>query len=181
MTARDFLVREARLGDAMAIARIYIGSWHDTYAGILPARGLLGMDIERQAARWRSAIAMPGREAVLVAESYKETILGMTSLGRARDSDLGFGGEIYTLYVDPMATGKGIGRALMHAGFEALSEREFGGCLIWAHAQNPARFFYQAMGGKLVAERVTSMMGMSVPEVAFGWKRLALAEASRAP
>ena len=71
------------------------------------------MDVEQHAARWRSAIAMPGRESVLVAESRKETIIGMTSLGRARDADLGFEGEIYTLYVDPMATGKGIGRALL--------------------------------------------------------------------
>ncbi len=181
MTARDFIVREARLGDAKAIACIYVDSWRDTYPGMLPLRALAGMDVEHQAARWRSAIAMPGREAVLVAESYKETILGMASLGRARDTDLGFGGEIYTLYVDPMATGNGIGRALLRAGFEELAERGFKSCMIWAHAQNPARFFYQAMGGRLIAERVTSMMGMSVPEAAFGWKTLALVKASRTP
>ena len=45
--------------------------------------------------------------------------------------------------------------------------------------KNPARFFYEAMGGKLVAERDTTMMGVAVPEVAFGWTKLALAEASR--
>ena len=32
---------------------------------------------------------------------------------------------------------------------------------------------------KLIAERTTSMMGVPVPEVAFGWTKLALAEASR--
>jgi ribosomal protein S18 acetylase RimI-like enzyme len=179
MAGSDFIVREARLGDVKAIARIYVDSWRDTYPGILPAHALLGMDVERHAARWRSAVAMPGRESVLVAESRTENIVGMTSLGRARDTDLGFEGEVYTLYVDPMATGKGIGRALLRAGFEELAERGFKSCLIWAHAQNPARFFYQAMGGKPVAERITSMMGTSVPEVAFGWKTLALVKASR--
>ena len=60
-----------------------------------------------------------------------------------------------------------------------LAERGHARCVIWAHAKNPARFFYEAMGGKLVAERDTTMMGVAVPEVAFGWTKLALAEASR--
>lgn len=178
MSGSKFVVREARLGDAQAIAHIYVEAWRDTYAGILPTRGLLAMDVERQAARWRSAISMPGREAVLVAES-KDTVLGMASLGRARDSGLGFDGEIYTLYVHPLATGNGIGRGLLRTGFDELADRGYESCVIWAHAQNPARFFYQAMGGRLIAERTTSMMGATVPEAAFGWKSLALAETSR--
>jgi ribosomal protein S18 acetylase RimI-like enzyme len=179
MTGGNFVVREARLGDAVAIARIYVESWRDTYPGMLPARALIAMDVEHHAARWRSAIAMPGREAVLVAENGKDTIIGMTSLGRARDTGLGFDGEIYTLYVHPLATSNGVGRALLAAGFEDLADRGYESCVIWAHAQNPARFFYQAMGGRLIAERVTSVMGATVPEAAFGWKSLALAVTSR--
>lgn len=179
MTSSDFIVREARLGDAVAIARIYVESWRDTYAGILPLRALSAMDIEQHAARWRSSIAMPGREAVLVAESGKDTIIGMTSLGRARDAGLGLDGEIYTLYVHPLATSNGVGRALLRTGFEELADRNYRSAVIWAHAQNPARFFYQAMGGKLIAERVTFVMGASVPEAAFGWKSLALVKTSR--
>ena len=93
-------------------------------------------------------------------------------------SDL-FDAEIYTLYVSPAMTGLGIGRALLAGAFTALAERGHARCVIWAHAKNPARFFYEAMGGKLVAERDTTMMGVAVPEVAFGWTKLALAEASR--
>jgi len=178
MSGSKFVIREARPADAEAIARVYVESWRDTYAGILPTRGLLAMDIGKQAARWRSAIAMPGREAVLVAES-KDTVLGMASLGRVRDGGIGFDGEIYTLYVHPLATGNGIGRGLLRTGFDELADRGYESCVIWAHAQNPARFFYQAMGGKLIAERITSMMGATVPEAAFGWKSLALAETSR--
>lgn len=179
MKLHEVLVRTARLTDAQAVARIYVDSWRDTYPGILPTRALLGMDVERQAARWRNAIASPVHETVLVAEGDKGTIMGMTSLGRARDKDLGFDGEIYTLYVHPLVTGNGIGRTLLRKGFALLAERGCESCMIWAHAQNPARFFYQAMGGKLIAERVTCMMGASVPEAAFGWKTLALVETSR--
>jgi GNAT superfamily N-acetyltransferase len=137
------------------------------------------MTVEGQSARWRNAIAIAAREAVYVAEDDAGRIVGMTSMGRARDGALGYDAEIYTLYVDPLLTGTGIGRALLGGAFQALAERGHTRCVIWAHAGNPARFFYYAMGGKPIAERTTTMMGMPVPEIAFGWTKLALAEASR--
>jgi GNAT superfamily N-acetyltransferase len=173
------IFRKARPTDADSVARIYVSSWRDTYPLVLPARLLSSMTVEGQSARWRNAIAIAAREAVYVAEDDKGRIIGMTSMGRARDSGLGYDAEIYTLYVDPMLTGQGVGRALLAGAFAALSERGHTRCVIWAHAGNPARFFYQAMGGKLIAERTTSMMGVAVPEIAYGWSRLALAEASR--
>ena len=172
-------IRKARPSDAEAVARIYVAAWRDTYPLILPTKLLLNMTTEGQSARWRNAIAMAAREAVYVAEDDKGAIFGMTSLGRARDSGLGYDAEIYTLYVDPVMTGRGIGRALLSGAFAALAERGHTRCVIWAHAKNPARFFYEAMGGKLIAERTTAMLGAPVPEVAFGWPKLALAEASR--
>jgi GNAT superfamily N-acetyltransferase len=172
-------IRKARPSDAESVARVYVDSWRDTYPLILPNKLLANMSLEGQSARWRNAIAMAAREGVYVAEDEKGGIVGMTSLGRARDSGLGYDAEIYTLYVDPLLTGRGIGRALLSGAFAALVERGHTRCVIWAHAKNPARFFYEAMGGKLIAERTTSMAGSPVPEIAFGWPKLALAEASR--
>jgi GNAT superfamily N-acetyltransferase len=171
-------IRKARPSDAESVARIYVESWRDTYPLILPNKLLANMSVDGQAARWRNAIAMAAREAVYVAEDDKGVVVGMTSLGRARDPGLGYDAEIYTLYVDPLLTGRGIGRALLSSGFAALAERGHTRCMIWAHARNPARFFYEAMGGKLIAERTTSMAGAPVPELAFGWLKLARAEAS---
>ncbi|HEY2446632.1 MAG TPA: GNAT family N-acetyltransferase [Rhizomicrobium sp.] len=173
-------VRVARPEDASAIARIYIESWHDTYAAILPTRLLCSMTPKGQCARWRAAIRARGREQVLVAESDRVGLVGMSSIGPSRDGGLGYDGEVYTLYVDPAFFGHGAGRALLRAGFAALHKRGFSSCLIWAHARNPVRFFYEAMGGRLVAERVQRMMGDPVPEAGFGWRKLALAERSPA-
>jgi GNAT superfamily N-acetyltransferase len=173
------VIRKARPSDCEAVARIYVASWRDTYPLVLPARLLSSMTVEGHSARWRNAIAIAAREAVYVAEDDTGKIVGMTSMGRARDSALGYDAEIYTLYVDPLLTGGGIGRALLGGAFEALAERGHTRCVIWAHAGNPARFFYYAMGGRPIAERTTTMMGMPVPEIAFGWTKLALAEASR--
>ena len=172
-------VRRARPADAEAVARIYVESWRDTYPLVLPARLLSNMTVEGQAARWRNAIALAASETVFVAEDEKNKIVGMTSMGRARDAGIGYDAEVYTLYVDPLHTGIGVGRALLAGAFDSLAERGHTRCVIWAAAGNPARFFYEALGGKLVAERTTSMMGAPVPEVAFGWTRLVLAEASR--
>ena len=87
-------IRKARPGDAEAVARIYVESWRDTYPLVLPARLLASMTIEGQSARWRNAIALAAREAVYVAEDESGRIVGMTSMGRARDSGLGYDAEI---------------------------------------------------------------------------------------
>lgn len=171
-------VRLARPEDAGAVARIYVESWHDTYAGILPLQLLRAMTPKKQAPRWRAAIGSRSGEQVLVATGRKDGVVGMSSIGASRDGGLGYDGEVYTLYVDPAYFGRGAGRALLRADFAALRSRGFTSCMLWAHARNPARFFYEAMGGRLIAERAQTMMGESVPEVAFGWRKLALAERS---
>jgi GNAT superfamily N-acetyltransferase len=123
-----------------------------------------------QTARWRAAIA--NRELVLVAVNGQHGIVGMASMGPARDRELGFDGEVFTLYVDPDFFGRGVGRRLLNGAFAELRKRGFRSCVIWAHAKNNARYFYEAMGGRLVAERTARMMGDAVPEAAFGWKKL---------
>ena len=64
--------------------------------------------------------------------------------------------------------------------FAVLRQRGYTSGVIWAHSGNNARFFYETMGGRVVAERKARMMGDLVPETAFGWKTLALVERSHA-
>ncbi|HSZ73548.1 MAG TPA: GNAT family N-acetyltransferase [Rhizomicrobium sp.] len=173
-------IRPARTEDAAQIARVYIESWHDTYPGVVPSALLCAMTPKGQEARWQAAIRARGREAVFVAEDQLHGVIGMTSFGPSRDGGLGFDGEIYTLYVDPAFFGHGVGRALIAGAFKELRRRGFSSCLIWAHAKNPARFFYERMGGRLIAERTTRLMGEPAPEAGFGWRRLAVAERSTA-
>lgn len=168
-------VRLANPDDAEGVARVYIESWHDTYAAILPMRLLCAMTPRGQTARWRQAICARG-ETVFVAQDERGGIVGMASCGRSRDRTLPFDGEVYTLYVDPARYGCGAGRALLAGAFGWMADRQYESCVIWAHAKNNARFFYEKMGGRLVAERSARMMGDPVAEAAFGWRKLALAE-----
>jgi GNAT superfamily N-acetyltransferase len=180
MECPSIKVRQARGEDADGIARVYIESWHDTYAAILPSRLLCAMTLRGQAARWRAAVRARG-EVVFVAEDDAAGIVGMASCGQARDGTLGFDGEVYTLYVDPTFYGGGIGRALLKDSFAWMRERGYSSCVIWAHAKNNARFFYERMGGRLIAERNGRMMGDPITEAAFGWKRLPLPEEEISP
>jgi ribosomal protein S18 acetylase RimI-like enzyme len=164
-------LRQARPSDAAALARIYVESWQDTYAGILPHNLLSAMSIKTHTQRWQSQLRTPG--SVIVAEDKTHGVVGLASLGGARDRSLGFEGEIYTLYVDPAFFGRGVGRKLLQGAFASLKEQKFHSCLVWSHARNNACFFYEAMGGQRVAERTTRLGGEPTPEVAFGWKRLA--------
>ena len=164
-------LRQARPGDAVPLARVYIESWQDTYAAILPHSLLSGMSVEVHAAR---SGAPSARARCWWRKTPRHGVIGLAGFGAARDRGLGFDGEVYTLYVAPDFLGRGVGRALLHGAFAAMKTRAFQSCVIWAHAQNHACFFYQAMGGVRVAERRVMLGGQEVGEVAFGWKRLAL-------
>jgi GNAT superfamily N-acetyltransferase len=178
MDALQPTIRHAQPADAAGIARIYIESWQDTYPGILSQALLASMTHGGQTGRWRAAICQG--ELVLVAELEKHGMVGMLSAGPSRDRTLGFDGEVYTLYVDPAFYGQGAGAKLLSGAFAQLRKRGCRSCVIWAHAGNNARFFYERMGGRLVAERTARMMGDPVPEIAFGWKTLELVERSEA-
>jgi ribosomal protein S18 acetylase RimI-like enzyme len=171
-------VRTARPEDAADLARIYIESWQDTYAGVLSHALLGAMSLKGHTARWRTTIR-DRAGAVLVAEDARHGVIGLCSLGAARDSGPGFDGEVYTLYVDPSFLGRGAGRALLGGAFDSLKERKLRSCLIWSHARNNACFFYEAMGGRRVATRTTRLMGELTPEIGFGWKRLVTRKQTR--
>lgn len=173
MSERGLSLRQARPSDAVPLARLYVESWQDTYAAILPHSLLANMSVDVHAARIGRAI---GKGAVLVAEDRRHGVIGLTGFGAARDNGLGFDGEVYTLYVAPAFLGQGAGRTLLHGAFASLKRRAFHSCVIWSHARNHACFFYQAMGGLRAGERQVMLGGQEVGEVAFGWKKLALTQ-----
>ncbi len=167
-------LRAARPGDARGIARVYVKTWRDQYAGILPDRVLLSMSVARQARSWARALSHKG-ETVLVADQPGSGIVGVGSCGVARNSGLDYAGEIYTLYVLADYQEMGLGRSLLGGLFKCLLSEDRKSAVLWVLGANPSRFFYQAMGGKLVGERVEKLWGEKLREVAFGWPNLQVA------
>ncbi|MFQ5955055.1 MAG: GNAT family N-acetyltransferase [Kiloniellales bacterium] len=175
-------VRKARAADATAIARVYIETWRSAYPGMLPKRVLIAMSVARQRAAWRHAIAAQrGSEAVLVAEEGGDRTIGFASCGRSRSRLHAYGGEIFTLYVLPDHQGRGHGRSLLRGCFGHLLAHRLGSALVWVLADNPSRFFYEAMGGRRVAEMTEPLWGARVPQIAYGWPDLTHAVAAGGP
>lgn len=166
-------IRLARPTDAAEIAHVYVESWRDTYAGILPDAGLLKMSKVEHTAGWTRTIKGSNlRNPVLVASDAKSNIYGFASAGPSRDKSLPYEGEVYTLYIAPGWTGQGFGAALLSSIFRLFSKANYRGIVIWALADNPSRFFYEAMGGQLIAERQHPMWGRTMREIGYGWPSL---------
>jgi L-amino acid N-acyltransferase YncA len=163
-------IRMARSTDAGGIASVYVDSWRDTYAGVLPEAGLLRMSKTEHTAAWTRTIKNANlRSPVLVASDEKSNIYAFASAGPSRDRSLPFEGEVYTLYVAPGWTGQGLGSTLLSSIFRLFAKANCRGVIIWALGENPSRFFYEAMGGRLIAERDHGLWGKTMREVAYGW------------
>lgn len=170
-------IRQARLQDARAIGRIEVDTWRATYAGMLPDRVLLGMSPERQTATWAGFLRHRSGDVFVAQEDRagagsEARILGFGSCGPQRETALGYAGEVYTLYVTPDAQGNGLGRKLLLALFDRLVYCGHRSALIWVVRQNPSRFFYERLGGKLVLQRRLPVGGAPVEAVGFGWPDL---------
>ena len=172
-------IREAGHDDAEGIARVQVDSWQSAYPGLVPDTVLVSMSPKRQSDQWARAIDHPRvRHAVLVA-TVAGGVVGFGSCGPARDPSLGYGGEVYTLYVHPDHQDRGLGRALLRGLFDRLLARAMDSAMVWVLADNPSRFFYETMGGTRVAERDENMWGTVLGEAAYGWSDLRVTRAGR--
>jgi L-amino acid N-acyltransferase YncA len=158
-------IRMARRADASAIARIFVESWRETYANILPDAALTALSPQTETPSWAATI-------MLVASDAQDRLYGFLSAGPSRDRSMQFDAEVYTLYVAPGHTGQGIGAALLDWCFNLFRRAGFRSAIIWALADNPSRFFYERQGGKLVAERAIRVFGGVQRENGYGWRNM---------
>ena len=167
MSAR---IRPARDSDADAIAAVHGESWRLTYAGVLSARYLAGLEGPQLAATWRRRLHARGGASTLVAEEGGEVVGFARHAPCTGDADLaGFAGEIEMLYVHPRAQGRGHGQALFDHAAADLSARPLFWLVVWVVAANrPARVFYHRMGLRPDGARRTDRIdGGSVPVVRY--------------
>ena len=163
-------LRSATREDAEPIARVYVDAWRSTYPGVVPNEVLVRMSVRAQARQWSLVLRQRGQpQAVIVAEDGEAGIIGMGSCGEARATALPQSGEIFTLYVAPGFQDAGIGSALLLRLFDVLADRGLNSALVWVLDGNPARFFYEAMGGRRVATRAETLWNKELMQIAYGW------------
>ena len=167
------LIRRARPGDAPAIAKVYIESWRSSYPGLVPNGYLVAMSEPLMAERWQTRLAAPGETSgVWVALERGQGLVGFASCGAQRTDLEGHGGELYTLYLLDAVQGRGLGRRLMSAVAADLIARGVQGMVAWVLRDNPARWFYERLGGQRLGEQTIWLGSALLPEIAYGWRDL---------
>lgn len=167
------MIRAATPADADAIATVQVRAWRRAYADFLPPEA---MEHDPAAAheRWRANLAegAAARRTTLVFE-LDGRIAGYASVGPARGEGSQPGvGELMAVYVDPVAQGAGVGRALMDAAEARLLEQGHGEAVLWVFAANGmARDFYARRGWVLEPDAVNPRLDLWAPAVRY---RLAL-------
>ena len=111
---------------------------------------------------------------VYVAEELSGRIVGIVSGGPERTGDPEYAGELSGIYLRESHQRKGIGRRLVRAIVERLTEAGLGSMIVWVLRDNAAREFYEALGGQLVRQGTIEIDGMVFEKVAYGWSDTAV-------
>lgn len=163
-------IRIAQPNDADGIAHVHVDTWRTSYVGIVPDEHLAQLSYEKRAERWRENFAtFTPAQFVFVATDESNRVIGFALGGPERENDPIYKGELYGLYLLKEYQRRGIGRQLVVTVVNRLSQAGFRTMLIWVLAENPARDFYAALGGKPVREKMVTIGGKALREIGYGW------------
>ena len=133
-------------------------------------------NVEERETGWAKTIKeAPGN--LLVAVRPDSGILGFVCHGRVTGTPrvAGYQAQIFGLHVCPEGKRQGVGLQLMRAAFVRLSSLPCRNAYVLTLEGNePARRFYEKLGGREVARGLVSFGGRDLVEVAYGWERLEL-------
>jgi len=163
-------IREARLRDAAAIAKVHVDTWRSAYRGLLPQAVFDRLDYGRREAQWRETLAS-GRDescSTWVAVASGE-IVAFASAGPASAPLEDERGEVYAIYVRAEHQRHGIGVKLFRAVLSDLRGFALEPVVLWVIRGNPACSFYESLGGRQDGEREQTMAGTQVPIIAYRW------------
>ena len=179
MGAAACALRRASPADASAIAHVYVHSWRTTYRGLLPGRVLAALDELEQTGRWWRALCESRRGRGAVVAEGDSRVVGFSAFGPAREDGFSRRGEVYALYLLDAHQRRGIGRRLLSASAGDMAAAGFTSMCVRVLARNPARKFYERLGGVELASRDVGVGGRRLEEVCYLWpdfRRLAAPE-----
>ena len=162
-------IREAVLQDCRDLAVVQITSYHTAYRGLLSQQFLDHFTITEQEEDWR-VLLNNGQGKVYAAEESRGRLVGYALVFPPQDNI----GELAALHVLPDSHRQGAGRALFTRAARWLVEQGAQSLIVWVLAENPAREFYEHLGGEPAGEKSLIMEDLNVDaqEVAYRWPDL---------
>jgi GNAT superfamily N-acetyltransferase len=137
------VIRRARLADAEALAALQVRTWQHAYGHVVDPDTVPG--VAERLVVWRERLTGGELYDTFVFDQGGR-LAGFVSAGEERDGEPG-AGEVYAIYVDPVAQGAGVGSALLARAVEVLREAGHELALLWTlEANGLARAFYERHG-----------------------------------
>ena len=99
-------------------------------------------------------------------------VVGFVSGGPESNNDPVYTGELYALYVLEAQQKRGLGKTLFLRLIEALLGREHKAMLLWVLSTNPARAFYETLGGQVLKTKPLAIGGETLEETAYSYDDL---------
>lgn len=166
-------IRQATLDDVSAIAHIVVDSWRTTYAGIVPDSYLANLSYEARENQFRHILSSTEiRSIVYVAVDDPGKVIGFANGGQSLENNPDYTAQLYTIYLPKDQQGAGVGGLLIRAVAKWLLETGYDSMLVWVLKDNPARGFYEHLGGQYITEKGIEIGGVTLPEIAYGWPDL---------
>lgn len=170
----DIIYRKADVADAAGIARVQVGSWRESYRGVVAQAWLDSLSVERRTEVFRNRLGEQRDDfyELLVAECGGE-IVGICDVGEPRAAEFGCAGELYMIYLLKSHQRRGIGRRLFRSALELLVTDGRNSMYLECLAQNPYRGFYDQLGGEVCGRGALEQMGREYATVFYRWPDLA--------
>ncbi|HEX7928263.1 MAG TPA: GNAT family N-acetyltransferase [bacterium] len=178
-------IRTAVPEDAPGLATMHSASWAHAYKGIIPDEHLAAQTPERRLTQWQPMLAKvqaePETQTVFVGVDAAGGVQGFVHGGVERVKDTPWQGEIYALYLHPTNWRRALGSRLVGHMAAWLAARGHGTMRLWVLEQNPARGFYERIGGRLLTDTNEVAFGaVKLQHWSYGWDDVA-ALAARLP
>lgn len=134
-------IRLANINDSKGRGFVHYHSWNETYSGLIDQEYLDKRSLSKCI---DSAMKYPDNTFVAEVDG---SIVGFACYAKYRDDDLNNAGEITAIYLLKQYQGLGIGRKLLNACFEVLSD--YSSIVIWVLSANKKTIgFYKHFGFK---------------------------------
>ncbi|MGH8957973.1 MAG: GNAT family N-acetyltransferase [Acidimicrobiia bacterium] len=160
-------IQPASVDDASAIAELHGRSFLATYPELLRTREATLRGSDERVALWTSRLqdSRAGSEVFVAHED--EGLCGFVYTGPTADTDDAATrtGQVYSIHVDPMSQGAGIGSELLDAALAFLLASGLEDVTLWVVTTNlQARRFYEACGFRLDGARRDEVLALGTAE-----------------
>jgi len=159
----DFVIREAVVADAPALAALHVQVWNETYWMIKRKPTL-----ETREWQWRAQFKEPQTDwFCYVVVNPQNQLIGFAKGKKYDHDDLpGYAGELNKLYLLSQYQRLGLGRKLIGLVANRFLDRGITSMVLFGDKNNPSCRFHEIMGGKRLYTQTGEFNG------GYGWKDL---------